>query len=335
VNSLSIAQKQRYSERSVIDHFRAYPAGNVAVVFTLALILCVAFGLFFPDKFRFLASANLAILMRAIPPLGIISLGVGMLMIAGEYDLSVGAVFGVSSYMAVYAFAAGWPMLPAVALALAIGAAFGLVNGLITLRFNIPSFITTLGTLFIIRSCGRIISGNRPISFFPPDWFQTLMTGNFIGFLQAQFVWFAGLAFLAWTLLNRHWLGNHFLAVGGNRNAAIQTGINAGRTKLAAFVICSMFAAFAGILSVTRVNSGTTETQSGMELEAVAVCVMGGLSLRGGRGSIIGIVIGACMYHLVKDVILLSRLPGYYLDFFVGLMIVFGVSMNQLAKKKY
>ena len=127
MNSLSLAQKQRYSERSLTDRLRAHPAGNVAVVFTVALLLCIAFGLLFPNKFRFLANANLAILMRAIPPLGIISLGVGLLMVAGEYDLSVGAVFGFSSYMAVYAFAAGWPMLPAVGLALVIGAAFGLI----------------------------------------------------------------------------------------------------------------------------------------------------------------------------------------------------------------
>jgi simple sugar transport system permease protein len=324
----------RYEKRSLLDLVRSHPAGNVAIVFLLALAACVLISALYPASFRFNAPANIQILLRAIPILGIMSLGVGLLMIAGEYDLSVGAVFGLSSYMAVYAFVAGWPVIPAALLAIVIAAVFGFINGWITLSFGIPSFITTLGTLFIIRSSGRIVSGNRPLSFFPPDWYQSMLTGKLFG-IQAQFLWFIGLSVLAWLILNRHWLGNHFFAVGGNRKAAIQVGINANRTKLSAFVLCSVFAAFAGLLSVTRINSGTTEPQTFMELEAVAACVMGGVALAGGRGSIVGIFIGASMFHLVKDVILLSRLPGYYLDFFVGLVIIFGVTMNGLAKKKY
>jgi simple sugar transport system permease protein len=324
----------RYSRLGVMGQIRSHPAGNVTIVFIAAIALCIVAGLLVPNQFRFLAPANLSILMRAIPTIGIISLGVGILMISGEYDLSVGATFGLGSYVMVLAFASGVPLLVAVALALVVGVAIGLVNGWITLRFGIPSFITTLGTLFIFRSGGRILSGNRPISFFPPDWFQAALTGKVLG-IQMQFFWFVLLAAIAFLLLNRHWLGNHFFAVGGNRRAAVQVGIDANRTKLIAFVLCSLFAVLAGVLSVTRVNSGTTETQLYMELDAVAVCVMGGLALAGGRGSILGIFVGACMFHLVQDVILLARLPGFYLDFFVGLTIVFGVTMNQFAKKTY
>ena len=328
-------REARYEKRSVLDRIRSHPAGNVTLVFVTALVICLFFGALYPTEFRFNAPANMQILMRAIPILGIMSLGVGLLMIAGEYDLSVGAVFGLSSYMAVYAFIAGWPVLAAIVLAIVVAALFGFINGWITITFGIPSFITTLGTLFIIRSSGRIISGNRPLSFFPPEWFQSMMTGKFLGMVQAQFIWLILLSVLAWLILNRHWLGNHFFAVGGNRRAAIQVGINANQTKIAAFMLCSVFAALAGLISVTRINSGTTEPQTFMELEAVAACVMGGVALTGGRGSIVGIFVGACMFHLVKDVILLARLPGYYLDFFVGLVIIFGVTMNGLAKKKY
>ena len=329
------ARETRYAKRGLLDKLRAHPAGNVTIVFLLALAACVIAGLIWPTDFRFNAPANIQILLRAIPILGIMSLGVGLLMISGEYDLSVGAVFGLSSYMTVFAFVVGWPIILAVLLAFIIGAVLGFLNGWITLQFRIPSFITTLGTLFIIRSSGRIVSGNKPLSFYPPDWFQSLITGKAFGFIPAQAFWFLGLALLAWVLLNRHWLGNHLFAVGGNRNASVQSGINARRTKILAFVICSLFAVAASILSITRINSGTTEPQTFMELEAVAACVMGGIALNGGRGSILGIVVGACMFHLVKDVILLAKLPGFYLDFFVGIVIVFGVTMNQLAKKKY
>ena len=335
MTAASDAREARYSALGLFDRIRSHPAGNVTIVFLVALAACVIISAALPGQFRFNAPANIQILLRAIPILGIMSLGVGLLMIAGEYDLSVGAVFGVSSYMAVYAFVAGWPLVVAIPLALAVGAVFGFINGWITLTLSIPSFITTLGTLFIIRSSGRIVSGNKPLSFFPPEWFQTLLTGKAFGFVPAQFIWFIGFAVLAWLLLNRHWLGNRFFAVGGNRNASVQVGVNVYRTKMAAFVLCSMFAVAAGILSVTRINSGTTEPQTFLELNAVAACVMGGLALTGGRGSILGIFVGACMFHLVQDVILLARLPGYYLDFFVGLVIVFGVTMNQFAKKTY
>jgi simple sugar transport system permease protein len=333
-SAITAASATRYRRANFLSRIRSHPAGNVTIVFLVALGLCIVAGLVAPEHFRFLSSANFNVLLRAIPVIGIISLGVGILMIAGEYDLSVGATFGLASYVMVLAFTSGAPIPAAIALALIVGAAIGLVNGWITLQFGIPSFITTLGTLFILRSGGRILSGNKPISFFPPNWLQTALTGNVFG-VQMQFVWFVLLAGFAYLLLNRHWLGNHFYAVGGNRRAAIQVGVNATRTKCIAFVLCSLFAVLAGILSVTRVNSGTTETQAFIELEAVAVCVMGGLALTGGRGSILGIFVGACMFHLVSDVILLARLPGFYLDFFVGLTIVFGVTMNQVAKKKY
>jgi simple sugar transport system permease protein len=298
------------------------------------LLACAALSIL-DTSFRFLSTQNLIIMQRAIPTLGITALGVGLLMIAGEFDLSIGAVFGVSSYTMVLVFSWGQPILVGVAAALIVAAIIGLINGWITTTFNIPSFITTLGTLFIFRSGGRLISQNKPLIFTPPDWFAAATTQRIGGLIQVQFLWFIALAILAWAILNRHTLGNQFFAVGGNAQAAQKVGINVKRVKIYAFVICSLAAAIAGMISVTRVGSATTDPKVFMELEAVAACVMGGLSLAGGRGAVIGIVVGAIMFHLVQDVILLAGLPGFYLDLFVGLVIVFGVTLNQIAKKRY
>jgi simple sugar transport system permease protein len=291
-------------------------------------------GLIVPDQFRFLSPINMKILMRAIPTLGIMSLGVALLMISGEFDLSVGAVFGLSSYVMATSYVAGAPILIALAMALVAGIGIGLLNGFITTKFAIPSFITTLGTLFIFRSGGRLISGNHPVIFTPPLWFKSMLTGKFLG-LQMQFIWFLGLALVAYLILNRHWLGNHFFAVGGNATASQKVGINAKRTKIIAFVLCSIFSVLAGAIAITRLGQASTEPLMFMELEAVAACVMGAIALSGGRGSILGVVIGACMFHLVKDVILLTRMPAYYLDLFIGIVIIFGVTLNQVAKKRY
>jgi simple sugar transport system permease protein len=335
LTSTATASETRYRKQSLLDRFRNHPAGNVTAVFLLVLVLCVVAGLLVPDKFRFLSTGNLNLLMRAIPTLGIMSLGAALLMISGEFDLSVGAVFGLSSYILVAVFASGAPILVGVVAALLAGILIGLINGYLTTYIGIPSFIATLGTLFIFRSGGRLISGNQPLIFSPPEWFADVMTGSLFGVIQMQFVWYMVFALIAFAILNRHWLGNHFFAVGGDATAAQHVGIDVHKTKIRAFVICSVFSVVAGMLAITRLGSASTEPLMFLELEAVAACVMGGIALSGGRGSMWGVVVGACMFHLVKDVILLTRMPAYYLDLFVGVVIVFGVTLNQVAKKKY
>ena len=134
----------RYAGASALDRLRRHPAGNVIIVFAVFLAACVIFSLLFPTDFRFLQSANIRILMRAIPPIGIMALGVGLLMISGEFDLSVGAVFILAPYVMVFAFVNGMPLSLSVLTALATGLVIGMVNGAITVRFGIPSFITTM-----------------------------------------------------------------------------------------------------------------------------------------------------------------------------------------------
>ena len=219
---------------------------------------------------------------------------------------------------------------------MATGMGIGLINGVITTRFGIPSFITTLGMLFMLRAFARIIANNRPLSFFPPDGFEDALTGR-LGTLHAGAVPLVPRhrGRLLPVFLNRHRLGNHFFAAGGNREAALSVGINVVRTKLLAFVLCSGLASFAGIISTTRINSATSTPVLYLELEAIAICVIGGLALAGGRGAIVGIVVGTFILQMVKDVIILAKLPGFYLDMFIGIVIVFGVVLNQLARKKY
>ena len=144
-----------------------------------------------------------------------------------------------------------------------------------------------------------------------------MLTFTFYKLLPVQFLWFLALAVVAYLILNKHRLGNRFYAVGGNREAAVAVGINVFRTKMIAFVLCSVFASIAGIISVTRQHSATVEPQYFLELEAIAICVMGGVLLTGGRGAILGIVLGTFILQMVKDVLILSQAPGFYLDVFI------------------
>jgi simple sugar transport system permease protein len=326
----------RYREKSIINRIRTHPAGPVAVVFFAILILCVIYALANPTTFYFLSKGNTSLVLRAIPNFGIVALGVGMLMIAGEFDLSVGSVYVAAPFAMAAAYVAGVPLFWAVLFAYAIAASVGLLNAFITLRFNIPSFITTLGMLFIVRTAAPYFAGQQRafVVKLPPD-FKAALTTNIGGYIPAQFLWFLGLAVLAYLLLNRHFLGNHFFAAGGDKRAARFAGINVAWTKTIAFVLCSMFATTAGILQVARGGKAETNPQLFIELYAVAICVMGGLSLFGGRGAIVGIVLGAALLQLIQDVIILARFPGFYLDMFVGIMIVFGVVLNNAVAKRY
>jgi ribose/xylose/arabinose/galactoside ABC-type transport system permease subunit len=326
---------RRYRQATWWTRVRLHPAGPVAIMFLGLLAACIIAGLALPGTFNFLNPANLSLILKQIPNYGMVALGVGLLLIAGEFDLSVGSVFVVAPFAMATAYAADIPLPVAILIGFAIAALIGLANGLITLKFGIPSFITTLGTLFIVRTSAPFIVGYaRSLNFKPPPLFTQILTGS-LGPIPMPFVWFLGMALICYLILNRHFLGNHFFAAGGNPNAARFAGINVSRTKIFAFILSSVFAAAAGLFSITRLQTAMTNPQLFIELFAVAICVIGGLSLFGGRGSVIGIVLGAALLQLVQDVIILARLPGFYLDMFVGIMIVVGVVINQVVRRKY
>ena len=333
---------ERYAGDNVLNRLRCHPAGAVFIVCVIFLVASVVVGEVYPDDFRFTKTVNLRILLRSIGPLGILAIGMGILMIAGEFDLSAGAMFIVGPYVGALAWKAGVPLPLAMVAAFAVAAAIGLFNGTVTVVFRIPSFIVTLGMMFVIRFGSRFVTGNTPVRFKAGDFFHGLLAGQAtdglptrFDFLPAQFVWFLVVGVLAYLLLNRHRLGNHFFAAGGSAASAAATGINVARTKVIAFMLCPMLATFAGLLSVARLERATNSPALFLELEAVAICVMGGLSLYGGRGAIIGIMLGAVILQTVRDVLVLSGAPGAYLDMFVGGVIVVAVTLNTVAAKRY
>ncbi|MGH6894731.1 MAG: ABC transporter permease [Dongiaceae bacterium] len=310
------------------------PAANVVIVFVVFQVLVIAAALAFPEDFRYLSQANVSLLFRAIPILGIMALGVGLLMISGEFDLSVGSVFTLTSYAMAMLFSAGWPVWLAVLLTLGLGALLGIVNGAITVKTAIPSFITTLGSMLVLRGIVRWVSEGQAVSFLPGGRFEQLLVGSIYG-LPVQILWFLGLAAGAGILLHRTRLGNHIYLIGGSLNAALAVGVNAHRVKVAAFALSAIGATIAGILSTARVNTVTPSQGTGLELKAIAICVIGGLFLTGGRGTILGIVVGAFLMYTVEDVLLLLRAPGFYLEMFIGAILVGAVIMNTWVAKKH
>lgn len=313
---------------------------NVLVVFVAAQVLCIAAGLIFPDDFRYLSLANISVQLKAIPVLGIIALGVGVLMIAGEFDLSVGANYTFTAVVLASLVQQGYSVYLVTPTVLVLGILIGLLNGFITLRFNIPSFITTLGAMLFWKGMTLLYNGATSLRFRPDPFFVDLTAGSFtvnvLGLevpIEAAFVWFVVLSLAFWGLLHHHKLGNHFYAVGGNKRAATAIGINPARTKLIAFGLAGFCAALSGILATARVGSIVPGSGLGLELQAIAACVIGSVALTGGRGAILGIFLGAALIYTIQDVLLLLRAPGFYLDIFVGVLIVVAVIFNELVRQ--
>lgn len=325
--------RARLRKQSPLGRLIGAPAGAILVAFLLIQAACITYALIAPDEFRYLSTQNLTILMKAIPVLGCVALGVGVLMIAGEFDLSVGSVYALTAIVMAVQTGAGMNPFLAAVLAVGIGVAIGVLHGFITLRALLPSFIVTLGGLLFWRGAVLLYNGAVQVRFDPGPAFGGLFGGTLLG-TNAAFWWFAGLSLAFGLLMHRHRFGNHVFATGGNRAAATAIGIDVGRVKIVAFAIAGGMAAFAGILATVRVGSVQPGQGAGLELQAIAACVIGGLSLTGGRGSVPGIVLGAMLIHTITNVLLLMRAPGFYLDMFVAVLIVGAAAFNSAIERK-
>lgn len=293
--------------------------------------------------FKFFTVGNLSVLSQQIPITAIAAIGVGILMIAGEFDISVAGTFTLVAF--VIAITAGeWALPLAVALLIGFGVALliGLVNGWITCWLGIPSFIATIGMMFFLRGAVRYVSVNPETDlpdstlFVSPEAFKAVMTGHVVGPVYAQLFWLGLVAVLAYLILNRHRMGNHIFTAGGNANAAVSIGVNVRRTKLVAFVICALTAGFAGLLQATRITEiePSYATISGLELKAIAAAVVGGVSLYGGRGTIIGMVLGAAMIDCVDNVLVLLNAPETIFKGILGAVIILAVVLNNIVSRR-
>jgi simple sugar transport system permease protein len=306
---------------------------DVAILAVVCLVGSVIYALARPGHFAFLTHANLSISAQTIPLLGVPALGVGVLMIAGEFDLSIGANYLFSSIIMAQLTSNGMSVWVAVIIGLMIGAGIGLLNGLVTVRLRIPSFITTLGTAGIWSAAVLYVHGASEQPFNPPSAFQDLTANNILG-VPAAFWWFGVLAVCAWAVLQRHRIGNHIFAAGGNRRAAIGTGVRVDRAKLVAFSLAGVCAAIGGILAASSLNTVSPTSGTDLPLQAIAACVIGGVLLTGGRGTVLGMFLGSILIYWIQDVLLLAGAPGYYLSAFVGALVIGAALLYQVLQAR-
>ena len=296
----------------------------------LVLIALIAFR--FP---AFVKPANLANVFNDTSPLIILALGQMIVILTKCIDLSVAATLALTGMGAALLDGAGVPLALVILAAIALGAALGLINGLLVWKLQIPPIVVTLGTMTIYRGVIFLMTNGKWINAHE-------MTVSFKALPRAVFL---GLPIMAWVaiaclgifaiLLGRTALGRSFYAVGGNPHAAVYTGIDVGRTQCVAFVISGALAGLVGYLWVARYAVAYVDVAGGFELSVVAACVIGGVSIAGGIGSVMGALLGALFLGVINNALPVVGISPFWQLAISGLAIILAVAFNaQQGKRK-
>lgn len=263
---------------------------------------------------------TLAMIFASSQILCLLALGATLVMLTRNIDVSVGSTVGLSAIAVGVALNNGYGLATAIAFALAIGALAGAFNGLLVVGLRIPAIVATLGTLGLYRGVMLLWTGGKWIEGLP-DSLKSLSEPAFIGVSPLGWLVLALLLAGGW-LLSRTASGRDFYAVGDNLAAARQLGVAVNRTRMLAFTLNGMLAACAGIVFAAQIGFVPNQTGTGLEMKAIAACVLGGISLLGGTGTLLGAFLGAFFLTQIDTVLVLFRLPAWWNDFIAGLVLL-------------
>jgi simple sugar transport system permease protein len=309
--------------------FKIYLAKPELAGVVLLALLVVLFE--FTSNGFFLSYENMRGVLGLLPEMALVAIGVTILMIAGEFDISVGSVFALAPMVMAVSMVDGVPFVPAVLLGLAAASVIGFLNGFITLRFAIPSFITTLGMLFAARSVTVVISGGFPpvLPSDIPSWIFTY----YVGLIRLSMFWSVGIAVVLAAILSLTNFGNWIKSTGGQIEASAAMGIRTDAVKMTCFVLSSVLAGFAGIIQVLRLGSPLPSLGEGLELQAIAAAVIGGTSLYGGVGTVLGAIVGALLIRVIDNGLVLSHVDANWFKFAIGSLLILAVVANAWLRR--
>ena len=308
---------------------------NKAGVFIILLLMMIILTIL---TNTFLTANNLINIVRQVTFWAIIGLGALVTLIGGDFDLSPGSVVGLVSVLSAMTIqtSVGNPLSMPILTTLAIGAAVGFVNGGLIAYLKMPAFIATLGTQLLLRGLALYISNGRPVSNLDSKF--TYLGGGSIGVVPVPVVILVLLSALTWYLLKYTRLGRHIYAIGGNPQAAVVSGVNVKKTKIiiyvtAAYVYAGIMAAVAGMLLTARVASGQPGLGESFEMKAISGCVIGGVSLSGGIGSVYSLICGILIIGVLNNGMDLMNINGYMQQIAEGLILILAVLLDVFRSK--
>ena len=305
--------------------------------FVLLVVEIVVFSLM---SITFLSQGNISNLLAFTPELGMIALGMTMLMTSGEFDLSVGSVFGFTPIVMWTFYNTGTTSLEAgFLIAMALAVVIGFANGWFVTRLKIPSFLVTLGMQLLVRGIALYITDGFPQGTWRAESpLMDLIVGDFyIGEFRvyASLIWFILFAVILGYMLTQSKVGNWIQAAGGNASSARARGVRVSQTKVMLFVMTAVMAAYAGVTSSIRVSAANPNSGTGYELEVIAMVVIGGTALNGGRGTIIGTVLGVLILRMMRNGIVMVGVPGLAYNIFIGAIILGMMALHSWLERRH
>ncbi len=319
-------RRQGLSWRDIV---RGQEAGVFVILATMVIVLSVSTN-------TFLTSTNIFNILRAFSWIAISGFGECMVIITGGIELSVGSVMGLSGLISAMLLAAGVNVPLAVLGGLAAGAFIGLLNGLMITKAKLPPFIATLGMLLMARGLCYGLTGGWPVRDLP-DSFVNLGQYDIpvagVG-VPVPLIFMLVIGVIMALFLTRTVWGYRIYAVGGNETAAGLSGINTDRTKILVYTLCGFLTAIGGLLMTARLGVASPTAGSGYELDVIAAAVVGGTSLTGGEGTILGVLIGAAIMQVLRTGLVLAGVSAYWLQAVQGLVIVVAIMLDQLRKRR-
>jgi simple sugar transport system permease protein len=320
---------------SIVQRFIAKPEFGPLVLFVGMLVV------FYSINPAFLSPLNVSNTLTFMVEIGLIALAMTLLMTSGEFDLSVGAVFGFAPVLMWTLFNSGVTSLEVgFVIALLTAALIGATSGWFVTRLKIPSFLVTLGMLLVVRGTALYVTSGFPQRTWSADGrlLADILVGDFyVGpfRLYMSLFWFIAAVVILHYVLTQSRVGNWIQASGGNPQAAIARGVNVARTKMGLFILSAMMAAFAGIISSIRTLAANPNSGTGYELEVIAMVVIGGTALTGGRGTIIGTVLGILILRVMRNGIILIGVPGLAYNIFIGAIILGMMALHSGLERRH
>lgn len=327
---MSVIEPAPASSRPSPDRWvRLFTLGEFGV-FCALLIVALLFWALEP---AFLSERNLRAMFNIVSLVGIIAIGQTILLINGEFDLSVGSVAGLAAVVGAKLMTVlGMPIPTAVVGGIVTGCLIGLVNGISVVVLRIPTFIQTLGMLFVGQGLIQVVTGGYPVYPLPPA-VGAIGRAEIVGGLGWSFVFFLIVALLAEVLLRRTVVGRNMYATGGNPLVAQLVGIDTRLYKIGAFVLVGGLSAIAGLFVMADLASGTTSIGSGWELSVIAGVVVGGVSLFGGSGTLIGALLGVLLLQTVQSGLVIVGVSANWQQIAVGLIMILAVGLDTLRRR--
>lgn len=313
-------------DRPLIRHPLLRQYGGIVIAL---IILCTVFTI---ANSRFLSLANFMNIFQQVAVVAIAAFGMTWVILLGEIDLSVGSIIAVAGMVGAQALTLGTGFTAALLITVAAGAILGAVNGLLTARLLLPSFIVTVATMSIYRGLVSLPTGGAPLMISDPNW-QAIGASHFLG--VPLIIWILLVLFLANHIaLSMTVFGRETYLTGGNREAALYSGIRVNRIKIIIFTLSGVMSAIAGILLSSRLYSAQTNAGLSYELDAIAAAVLGGTSLSGGVGTMPGTLIGALIIGVLNNGMNMLSVPYFYQLIVKGVVIIIAVWLDVRAKRR-